>query len=206
MKILQKIINIVFPITCICCGDIGTDLCKKCLDNFPSADDDLLDWISAGYSYKHACVRKIILHLKEYPNQRLTDILVKNLYNKIFISINTNYLIIPVPVTKTRLYERGFNQAEIITRSLLPYFPTAKICTDAVIKLDTAVKQSTAKDKQSRIKNAEHVFHITKPAVIAGRDIIIADDVITSGATINSLRDELLSAGARSVKGFTVAH
>lgn len=226
MQIIQACINLIFPITCIGCGDIGDYLCIQCITQLDQPEHNLPDWIITAYNYKNPIVRKCILHLKEYPNKHLTDILIKNIYNQDSFApsltpdpspverektlcnknLDDKIFIIPVPMTRDRFYERGFNQAEIIAGSVLPYYPASILCTDAVVKESGHAKQATLTEKSSRIKNAEHIFHITKPAVIAGRDILIVDDLVTSGATISALRDELLSAGARSVKGFAVGH
>ena len=217
MNILQRCINLLFPITCIGCGDLGNYVCGQCITQLDQPECNLPDWITAVYNYKNPIVRTCILHLKEYPNRHLTDILARRFFSHPHpltpspLSMERgnnadNLLIIPVPMTRERFYERGFNQAEIIARSLLPYYPASTLCTDAVIKESGHAKQATLTEKSSRIKNVEHIFHITKPATIAGRDILIVDDLVTSGATISALRDELLSAGARSVRGFAVGH
>lgn len=160
-------------------------------------------------------MRKIILHLKEYPNYRLTNILAREIFSHPLVrsplsmemvNNTNNLLIIPVPITQQRYYERGFNQAEIIARSLLQYIPHSTLYTDIVTKESGHAKQANLTNKTDRIKNAEHIFHIIKPSFIAGHDIIIIDDIVTSGATLSSLHDELLHAGARSVRAITVGH
>lgn len=226
MNILQRCINLLFPITCISCGDIGDYVCSQCIAQLDQPERNLPDWITTAYNYKNPIVRACILHLKEYPNKHLTDILIKNIYNQDSFApsltpdpspvergktlcnknLDDKIFIVPVPMTRERFYERGFNQTEIIAQSLLSHYPTSTLCTDAVIKESGHAKQATLTEKSSRIQNAEHIFHITKPAVIAGRDILIVDDLVTSGATISALRDELLSAGARSVRAVTLGH
>jgi ComF family protein len=216
-KLFSCITHILFPITCVCCGEIGNDLCITCINTLSEPEHNLPDWIFAAYSYKHPNIRKIVLHLKECPNHRLTDILVKRIFSDPQplvpspLSIERddnadNLLIMPVPITTQRYHERGFNQAEIIARSLLQYIPHSTLCTDIVTKESGHAKQANLTDKTDRIKNAEHIFHITKPAHVAGRDIIIIDDIVTSSATLSSLRDELLHAGAKSVRAVTVGH
>lgn len=209
-KLFSYIINLLFPVTCVCCGEIGSDLCDTCIITLPEPEHNLPDWIFATYSYKHPNMKKIILHLKEYPNHRLTDILAKSMFNTVrshLLEEARDVSIIPVPITQQRYYERGFNQAEIIAHSLMHYIPSSTLCTDIVTKESGHAKQANLHDKTDRIKNAEHIFHITKPASsIAGRDIIIIDDIVTSGATLSSLRDELLHAGVKSVRAITVGH
>ena len=214
-KLFSYITHILFPIICVCCGEIGSDLCDTCITTLPEPEHNLPDWIFAAYSYKHPNMKKIILHLKEYPNHRLTDILARVIFSHPLApsplsmkraNSTDNLLIIPVPITQKRYYERGFNQAEIIARSLLQYIPHSTLCTDSIIKESGHAKQANLHDKTDRIKNAEHIFYITKPASIAGRDVIIIDDIVTSGATLSSLRDELLHAGARSVRAVTLGH
>ena len=112
-------------------------------------------------------------------------------------------LLIPVPLHKTRLKVRGFNQSEVIAKALIEN-TTISLCTNVVIR-KIATTTQTAKTKIDRHINMQKVFQIIDNQVIKNKKIIILDDVITTGATIISLCEEINKQGARSIAVITLA-
>lgn len=111
-------------------------------------------------------------------------------------------LIIPVPLHKKRLSERGFNQAEALAYHISK--KTSKpIITDVLVRNRDTAKQS-AIDHRARRSNISGAFSVVNYNKIRDKKIILIDDIYTSGSTISECAGVLLSEGAKSVISFTV--
>jgi ComF family protein len=111
-------------------------------------------------------------------------------------------LIAPVPLGLARLNERGYNQAALLARPLalalaLPYRPNA---VKRVRETHSQVNLST----QERLANVHDAFGAQRN-LVAGRAVLMVDDIATTGATLNSCASALVAAGARNVYALTVA-
>lgn len=116
-------------------------------------------------------------------------------------------LIIPIPLTKKRFIERGFNQSALIARAIADKLPKITEYDDTLLKrIDFDQSQTKARTRKERAKNIQGAFTITDSESIRDRDVLIVDDVITTGSTIREAMRVLQDTGARSVSGFSVAH
>jgi len=111
--------------------------------------------------------------------------------------------IVPVPVTLRKLLTRHYNQSEFLARELgrrvdLPCLPRA------LARRGGLVTQTTL-TRHERASNVARAFRVRQPKKIAGRRILLLDDVFTTGATANACARELRRAGAKSVHVITVA-
>lgn len=115
-------------------------------------------------------------------------------------------LIIPIPISWIRMHERGYNQAELIaSQCAVPRHYGWQLNTHILCKRYRK-SQTRCANETERAHNAARAFYIhTKAPSIKNADIILVDDVITSGSTLAAARDVLLQAGARSVQALTVA-
>ncbi len=127
MNMLETILNIIFPVNCVCCGKNGEDLCVNCLADSPSAERECARWIFPLFDYRHAPVKKAVWLLKYKGKRRLAKIFAAVLYGRILeeladLEIFENFrepILIPIPLSKKRKNERGFNQAELICKELV---------------------------------------------------------------------------------------
>ncbi len=131
------------------------------------------------------------------------DELIKKTYLKNKHSLNDIDIIVPVPINKHKKRLRGFNQAEILAQVLgntlsLPV-PSANLK-----KIKKTIPQAGL-SKEKRINNLIKAFSIREPLLIKEKHILLVDDVMTTGATLDTCAKELLKAGAKSVTGFTLA-
>jgi ComF family protein len=112
-------------------------------------------------------------------------------------------VIVPVPLHKSRRRKRGYNQSELIARSLAGYMsvPLDTSCITRTIN----TQSQTRLDIQQRMSNVINAFDVTNPERIRDRTVLLLDDVITTGATMNACAAQLLANGARSVFGLSVA-
>lgn len=112
-------------------------------------------------------------------------------------------LLLPVPLSRRRLRQRGYNQAAMLARWLSGH--TGIACNEQVLTrlLDTAAQQGlSARDRQRNLRQA---FSVTSAAPIEGHHVALVDDVLTTGATAQALASLLLNAGARRVDVYCLA-
>jgi len=173
-------------------------------------------YIFSIFYYKNAVVKKLIKFIKYKGDKKVTkqiskiiyDYLLEDISEKIEIHNFTNPIIIPIPATRHRMREHGFNQCERIVKYIEKmdennYF---NFEYKNLIKIKESESQAHAKNKVERFKNIKNSFAILTAEKIIRRNIILIDDVWTTGATLEEARKELLKAGARSVVAYTIAH
>ena len=101
--------------------------------------------------------------------------------------------IIPVPLTRRRRWQRGYNQSEMLARGIREV-TGLPILTD-VLKRTSFKGSQTKRNQWERRENVDGVFRLVRPDDIRGKHILLIDDIITTGATIVACADELCKAG-----------
>ena len=112
-------------------------------------------------------------------------------------------LIVPVPLHASKLAKRGYNQADSFAEGLavglqLPW-------QAAALHRVTNTKSQTRKNRMQRWQNVETVFEVAEPSLIRNQRVLVVDDVLTTGATLEACATVLLNAGAREVSIATIA-
>jgi ComF family protein len=117
-------------------------------------------------------------------------------------------VVIPVPLSAERRKIRGYNQAEHIARSFcdMGEHGIFELKSALVIKRKNTVPQAKIANRTKRLQNIRGAFTLTDPKFIKGRNIIIVDDVTTTGGTLTEIMDLMKKAGAKKVLGFAIAH
>lgn len=226
-KIRDLILDILFPLQCLGCQQPKTLLCQNCLDKIPInqtlfcavchrrlAQNKKICHLNAPYilaaasSYENPVLRELILTLK-YRRLRLAAEILAEILNHYFKTLNlnfSNFEIIPIPLHKNRQKERGFNQAELITFALISLNPKLRPSQGLNLKrIKNNQPQAQIKDRNERRKNIIGCFQAANPENIKGKNIILLDDVSTSGATLEEAAKILKKAGAGKIIGLVVA-
>lgn len=216
MSFLNTILDIIFPVNCISCGKNGADLCIKCLADSPPAERERAEWIFPFFDYRHPPIKKSIWLLKYKGKKKLAGIFAEVIHNRILeeladMAVLENFrepLLIPIPLAPKRKRERGFNQAEIICKRLVELDKNInfKLEKNILIKPTDTEHQALIKNRNQRLKNIIGSFVIKNKQLIKDRNIILLDDVTTTGATLNEARKILKQAGAKKVIAFCIAH
>jgi len=186
------------------------------LDVLPCASRELEDrGIFPLFDYRNERVRAIVWEIKYRRNHTLADFIADSLHDEIFEYVSNAAvfdggappLLIPVPMSTARRKERGYNQTEFLAERLrrreLGRFAIYR--PNALSKHKHTPSQ-TGLTRAERLENLRGAYSVPVPALIAGRTVILIDDVTTTGATIAEIRKTLLEAGASNVVAFTIAH
>lgn len=216
MRFLNTILDIIFPVKCILCDKTGVDLCLECLKDAPPSERETVKWIFPLYDYRHPGIKKSLWLLKYKGKKRLAGIFAEIIYGKILeelsdLSVMENFrnaILIPIPLSPKRYRERGYNQAELICRELIKLDKenNLKLENNILIKPQDTKHQAYIENRGERLKNIIGSFAVKNENLIKGRNIILIDDITTTGATLTEARKILKQAGARKVIAFTVAH
>jgi len=120
-----------------------------------------------------------------------------------FYILNPSTIVVPIPLHPRRERERGFNQAKLITKNLVEKL-NLEFC-DALVRLKNTKSQAQARDTEERAKNVKDCFKIIHPELVKEKNIILVDDVFTSGATINEAVKILKQNGAKKILALVIA-
>ena len=186
-------------VLCTKCGKPGTfakqPKCSQCDGHeYESAR-------SVGvYSF---ALRASVVGLKTQPHlpPRLCKLLIEAMKKNELADAD---LIVPVPLSKQRKLERGFNQAEIVSRKLSG---KSGIPADShsLIRTKHSPIHRAGMDEKARDISVRDSFDVVRPKLIDGRSILLVDDVFTSGATASACAAALKRHGAGEVNVFTIA-
>jgi ComF family protein len=118
-------------------------------------------------------------------------------------------IVVPIPLHGLKLRQRGFNQSELIARAALKTFTmrgTERLALDAsLLERGRETQSQTGLSAEQRRANVRGAFRVVQPTTIRGRDILLVDDVFTTGTTVRECARVLRRAGAARVLVATVA-
>ena len=205
---VRPLVNLVYPPRCPSCG-AGTayqgSLCVDCWGEleFPKAEampeDAHPSGIIAATLYNDMS-RALLLKFKHGGKIALAPLLGKMMASRVHLEKGDEPLLIPVPLHRTRIWHRGFNQSAMLACELAKA-GKGELIVDGLIreKRTPSLGNMSAEKRKAALSGAIAVRPKAK-ALIQGRSIILVDDVLTSGATSNACMEALLGAGAPSVQ------
>ncbi len=158
----------------------------------------------ALFSYKDPLARALVWNIKFRRNKKCIALAGELLCSIVPI----NHLIIPVPISRKRLRERGYNQVKLLADAIKHHhkegLEAREILEDCITRKHTSPQTSLS--REDRAKNLRGVFEITRPDIVYGKNIVILDDVITTGATMTEIARALKAAGAKKILALSLAH
>lgn len=183
---------------CGCCGLPfpvaleGDNLCAACLANPPA-----FDAARAILAYdEHS--RGAILALKHADRLDLVPGFARWLARAGRGLLEDSDLLVPVPLHPWRLWQRRYNQAAELGRVLSRL--SGKPCdTAALVRTRSTASQGAMASAKARARNVQRAFRVRVPAHVAGRRVLLLDDVLTTGATVQACARALKRAGASHV-------
>jgi ComF family protein len=197
---------------CLACGDILPDLpqyagesrcglCRRVELPFARA---------ASYGSYEGGLRHLI-HLLKYENVLPAADYLGRMLADVVREIAPGFgsdpvLLLPVPLHRAKLRGRGFNQAERVARAAVRHLPDVRL---EIVSRDLLRQRETASQagltQHARRENVRGAFRVSRPQAVAGREVLLVDDVYTTGATVAECARVLRKAGASSVFVATVA-
>jgi ComF family protein len=199
----SKLNFITEPYCQVCCFEFSIDYgetnnkCARCLNDPPY------------YDYARSLLRfdahskKIIHALKYYDRSFVSQIIAKMLVNYYKPSVVSADLIVPVPMHRFKRLSRLYNHAQILS-SAIALLVEKKITPDILLKTKYT-KSQTGLARKYRLDNLSDSITVANKQKIRGKKILLVDDVMTTGATINLCAKQLKKAGAKEVVVLCIA-
>jgi ComF family protein len=147
-------------------------------------------------------LRSAIHHLKYRNNKTISSILGKILFDTYRHSMPSVDVIVPVPLHRAKLGERGYNQSELLAREL-GSFARLPLNTDTLQRTRNTASQMEL-GAQERHDNVAGAFSCRNER-LANRRVLLVDDVCTTGSTLDACAAALKKAGSASVMGLAIA-
>jgi len=210
----EKILDFLFPKQCLGCKKEGEYLCPDCSETIDIFETHkkwkgkFLDDLYFATDYKNPLLKKII-SLYKYPpfikelSKNLSFFIIKHfqLLEKSPKFREENFYIIPIPLEKQRLKWRGFNQAEEIAKNLANFFEIP-ILEKVIIRKKKTLPQIILTENERR-ENIFGAFQLERE--IKGKNILLVDDIFTTGSTMEEAAKTLKEGGAKRIIGIVVA-
>ena len=224
-KLLTNIFDFFLPRICPCCKSglpVSEEcICSKCFRKIKIAENELLkieyerDFKPKGYisDFTSAFVfekdkeLQTLVHELKYNKRFLNGVFlgkqIAGLRKGLIEDWNID-LIIPIPLHRLKLAERGYNQAYYISKGLSKKLNTS--LRSKIIKRKKFTQTQTKLTRKEREENLTGAFKLSgKSKILDKKNVLIVDDVITTGATTNECAKVLLSAGAKKVYAASAA-
>ena len=195
----------------------GTEtLCWKCGmrapgEVLPELRDDVRCHRCDSYAFTAAravglyegALREAVLRLKRQPHvaQHVEMLMARAARQE---PLNTCTRIIPVPLHLKRLRDRGFNQASVLAHALSKRLQLP-VDEAGLLRVSSSEKYRAGLDVKGRRDTVAGAFEVPHPRMIAGEEILLVDDVFTTGATVSACAEVLVAAGAKAVFVLTLA-
>lgn len=211
-KASQFIMDAIFPIRCVGCGVYDTYFCAACLDGVKKRKDlerigSVTIFVATDYNnrliekalkvFKYGFVRDVAEPLAEIMRSSIDGIPVP-IRSGI---LSGKPMLVPVPLHKKRLNWRGFNQSEILAEKIAGFYGFE--VGNILIRSKNRKPQADIEDRENRMDNIKDSFEC--PTNINGRNIVLVDDICTTGATLNECAKTLLSKGAGKISALIIA-
>lgn len=223
-NLLYLVLDILSPQKCIGCGKSGVLLCSNCAQKTKLAEPTKLGNIYSAGNYHDPVIKKAIWFLKYRGARSIAEPLAELMYLRLAkylhleaklpstpgslaskSSTKTNdWLIVPVPLHRKRVKERGYNQSALLAKILSGKF-NIPFNLNILYKIKATPTQVSIKNRRDRLENLIGSFNIVGNNAIDGKNIILVDDVTTTGATMAEASKTLKTAGAKKVVALTIA-
>ncbi len=224
-KLISNILGLFYPNLCLICGEnllkSEQQICLKCLSEIPRTNfhlyrdnpvekrfwgkADILKATSFFFFTKGSPFQKLLHELKYNDNKEVGELMGKYaavdlLNDEIF---NTVDYIVPIPLHPKKYARRGYNQSELICIGLSKIFGKP-IDTKSLIRIRETVTQ-TKKSVFERYENTAGIFEVKDKVMFENKHILLVDDVLTTGSTIEAAIQALKLCSGIKVSIFTLA-
>ncbi len=225
IPVFNHFLELIFPRVCVVCGQkiIQTEeyICLKCLLHLPRTNhhlqpENVMEHLFMGrvpivraasfFEFHKGSNYQKILHQLKYKGQKeIGEFMGKRFAAEL---CETNHFseadyICPVPLHPKRKRKRGYNQSYHIALGLSSQLQVP-LCTDNLKRIKHTNTQ-TRKSRYDRWQNVEGIFELSKPELFDGKHLILVDDVVTTGATIEACANAILKKCDAKISVLTLA-
>lgn len=217
MFILERLVDLISPLECLDCGSEGSILCKWCLPNVIEAipsrcykccaqTNDCLTckkcraktplkqvWVVAQHS---GTAKKLVQELKFGYKRQVAEVIATCLSDHMPY-LTPDIVVTHVPTASNRVRQRGFDHAQLIAKQLAQH---RELTYQPLLCRFGKTRQVGAK-RDIRLKQLQNAFDVANPGKVAKKTVVLVDDVITTGATLETAARLLKRAGAKQVYG-----
>jgi ComF family protein len=216
---LNALLHLLYPQICFGCGtdqiEKSMPLCNQCINDLPlteffSINENPIEKIFWGrvpvqnagallFFTKDSLVQTLMSQLKYHHNKKV-GILFGRLMGEAIAAeekFNEIDLLIPIPIQNSKINSRGYNQCQVIAMGIEQVWKRP-IVHDVLIKKNWSNSQ-TKKDRKARLLQIPDLFILNHPKSIEGKNILLVDDVLTTGATLEAAIASLMTGSPASI-------
>jgi ComF family protein len=213
MSIIERIIGFLAPYACLRCGTEEGLLCAHCMQALPpvmpccylcrSASDSFNTcslcsneytpqrvWIATSYT---GSAKRLVRTLKFDRAAAAADVIARAL--AVTLPVGQTWTVTHAPTAYARVRQRGYDQAQLIARQVACRTGTAY----APLLARQGTQRQLGQSRAIRRQQMASAFRVISPISVIGRDILLIDDVLTTGSTLSAASHTLYAAGARTV-------
>jgi len=181
-----------------------------------ASSSEFCQYANTILNYRHKLVRDLIWEIKYRGNSRFVRLASVIIYDHLIEILSEesewsnfkNPILIPMSISKKRLVERGFNQCELLSEGVhnLDKGQNFSYKPKLLLKIRHTESQTKTHGRSERLENLKDCFEVKNKAEVLGKNIILLDDVVTTGATVTEAKKALKKAGAKRVLVVALAH
>lgn len=217
-------LNLIFPDSCIACHKTllknEQHLCTHCLYDLPKTNYHLLenqevrqrfagrvqlDFASAYLFFRKEGIVQAMLHTLKYKGNQEIGKVLGNWYAQELKQAGHQWdMVLPVPLHPSKLRKRGYNQSDSFAEGLAEILETHWE-KDNLVRLKANISQTKKSSRVERWQNVDSIFGIKEPLKLRDRKVLLVDDILTTGATLEACAQTILEAGCQSLSIATIA-
>lgn len=225
-NVKSHLVNLVFPPVCVCCRKVGAILCQDCLEQVKWMEEPICQ--SCGCTVLNSsrlcsnCLKRPLplnqiraavlfdtiipdtIHQMKYRNAfalaEPLGMLMVNAWSKWQTHID---MVIPVPLHAQRQKKRGYNQSALLVNTFCQEL--SLVSNQQILFRTRKTPPQVGLNAKERRTNVTGAFSVQNPHLVKGGNILLVDDVCTTGATLMAAAEVLLAAGANTVSAYCLA-
>ena len=217
-SVLDRIVGLVSPYSCVACGSAGDILCDSCklsageplpsrcagcqkLTKHCKTCTSCRSWLpvySVHVAAPYEGTYEQVLYEYKFESRRQAAQQIAEMMSENMPEITGECIVVHIPTAPSRIRERGFDHAKQITKELMKYLDQDMFEHQGLLRRKSNVRQ-LGKSKQVRMQQMRDEFYIDHDVDLSDKNILLVDDVVTSGATLAAAAKTLKSAGARRI-------
>ncbi len=221
MFIIERLTDVIAPFCCLGCGREGSIVCNECLDTFcllPKPHCYRCQQSSQNFATCQSCTRKTplghvwmasqlkglpekLVHTFKFERAQATAPQIAKLMTSALPTFNRAPLMIPIPSATSRVRQRGYDHTVLLARAL------SRQCGHDYKKVLNRHGQSrqVGATRVQRLAQLQGAFRVNRPLAVKGEYILLVDDVVTTGATLEEAAKALRRAGAKRIDALVFA-